>query len=377
MRIFNTAGPVNPEDHYRLPPLERFDLFEIELLIAQKKYFVLHAPRQTGKTTSLLALQDYLNQQGKYHCLYFNVEPAQSAREEVSQGMQAILSQIGSAAKRELSDSYVESIWRTVLAQDGAHTALNHVLASWAENSAKPLVLLIDEIDSLVGDTLIAVLRQLRAGYTNRPDHFPASVILCGVRDVKDYRLRSSSGQPLIIGTGSLFNIKGAVLRMDNFTQNEVESLYAQHSAETGQAFEPQALALVWELTRGQPWLVNALGDEVCFKMKNGQKRRTTRALRRKKPISAEMVSQAKEQLMQCYDHSTHLGHLADKLKEARVQRVISNMVLKPTFDPTITLDDIEYVQDLGLAHRGDRLQITSPIYGELITKELGSVSMI
>lgn len=55
MRIFNTAGPVNSEKHYSLPPLERFDLFDIELLIAQEKYFVLHAPRQTGKTSSLLA----------------------------------------------------------------------------------------------------------------------------------------------------------------------------------------------------------------------------------------------------------------------------------------------------------------------------------
>ena len=61
MRFFNTAGPVNPTDHYCLPPLQRFNLDEIRSLIQQKKYFILHAPRQTGKTSALLALMEYLN----------------------------------------------------------------------------------------------------------------------------------------------------------------------------------------------------------------------------------------------------------------------------------------------------------------------------
>jgi hypothetical protein len=70
MRFFNTAGPVNCSDHYCLPPLERFDLAVIEMLLAQKKYFVLHAPHQTGKTTSMLALVDHLNPGGHYRALY-------------------------------------------------------------------------------------------------------------------------------------------------------------------------------------------------------------------------------------------------------------------------------------------------------------------
>lgn len=45
MRFFNTAGPVRPRDHYCLPPLERLDLDEVLLLIGQKRYFALHAPR--------------------------------------------------------------------------------------------------------------------------------------------------------------------------------------------------------------------------------------------------------------------------------------------------------------------------------------------
>ncbi len=78
MRTFNTAGPIVPEDHYHIPPLERFDLNELPGLVHGKKYFTLHAPRQTGKTSALLALRDLLNGQG-YHCVYATVETARGA----------------------------------------------------------------------------------------------------------------------------------------------------------------------------------------------------------------------------------------------------------------------------------------------------------
>ena len=81
MKIFNTAGPVNPEYHYTIDPLRRISLEDIELLIEQHKYFVLHAPRQTGKTSCLLALMEHINNGDKYRALYINVEPAQAARE--------------------------------------------------------------------------------------------------------------------------------------------------------------------------------------------------------------------------------------------------------------------------------------------------------
>ena len=97
MRFFNTAGPIVPADHYHIPPLERFDLDEILSLVRQKKYFVLYAPRQTGKTSSLLALRDELNGSGRYRCIYVNVEIGQSAREDVTAAMRAILGQLARA----------------------------------------------------------------------------------------------------------------------------------------------------------------------------------------------------------------------------------------------------------------------------------------
>ena len=69
IRFFNTAGPINPADHYCVPPLERLELDELLMLIGQKKYFIHHAPRQTGKTSCLLTLRDYLNALGRYRSL--------------------------------------------------------------------------------------------------------------------------------------------------------------------------------------------------------------------------------------------------------------------------------------------------------------------
>lgn len=133
-----------------------------------------------------------------------------------------------------------------------------------------PVVVLIDEIDALVGDTLISVLRQLRSGYTERPASFPSSIILCGVRDVRDYRIHSDKDKAIITG-GSAFNVKAESLRLGNFTEEETRTLLLEHTKETGQIFEEEALSSVWNLTQGQPWLVNALAYEICFKIEEGR----------------------------------------------------------------------------------------------------------
>ena len=137
----------------------------MRLLIRQRKYFVLHAPRQTGKTSAMLELRDELNAAGEVRCVYVNVEVGQTAREDVAAGMRAILSALASGARHASDDEWLAATWPGILERAGPHDALRETLTRWAESEAKPIVLLIDEIDALVGDTLLAVLRQLRAGY--------------------------------------------------------------------------------------------------------------------------------------------------------------------------------------------------------------------
>ncbi|MFW6143300.1 MAG: AAA-like domain-containing protein [Desulfovermiculus sp.] len=359
MRFFNTAGPVDCHRHYCLPPLERLDLPEVEMLIAQQKYFVLHAPRQTGKTSCLLTLMDYLNKQGRYLAVYCNVEPAQAAREDVAQAMNDILREMARSAQIYLKDNFLDEKKYHFLERGGHGTALSSALSAWAETADKPLIILMDEIDSLIGDTLISVLRQLRAGYTRRPEYFPQSIILCGVRDVRDYRIHSSSSQEIITG-GSAFNIKAESLRLGDFIRPEVESLLMQHTQETGQEITEEAKSCIWHLSQGQPWLVNALAYETCFKMKEGRDRSL--------PIVKEMVDQAKENLIA--RRETHLDQLGDKLQEKRVQRVVTPMLEGRDLD--VRLDDLQYVQDLGLIRdTGQGPQIANPIYAEIIPREL------
>ncbi len=362
MRFFNTEGEVIPEDHYCIPPLERVDLDEIVTLIERKKYFILHAPRQTGKTSVLAALADYLNATGRFRCVYVNVEPAQTARQDVGAGIHTILAALAVEVARTTEEDVVRRIWQDVLDRDGPLLALKSVLSEWAASGSRPVILFVDEIDALIGDTLISVLRQLRAGYRDRPRWFPQSVVLCGVRDVRDYRIFSESEGFHITG-GSAFNIKAKSLRLGDFRGDEVRSLLLQHTDETGQAFEADALDRVWELTRGQPWLVNALAYETCFEDKVGRDR--------SRLVTVGAIDQAKETLI--LNRVTHLHQLSDKLREQRVRRVILPMIAgSPGYD--YSGRDLEYVQDLGLVATAGPVRMANPIYAEVIPRELTTV---
>ena len=360
VRFFNTAGPIVPEDHYHIPALERLELDDVLLLIRQKKYFVLHAPRQTGKTSALLALREALNRKGGYRAAYVNVEIGQSAREDVGAAMRAILSSLALAEERAPGERFLPDIWPEALAASGPHEALQTTLTRWAAAEAKPLVLMIDEIDALVGDTLLSVLRQLRAGYADRPGGFPQSVILCGVRDVRDYRIHSTAEKAVISG-GSAFNIKAKSLRLGDFSPEETDRLLLQHTGETGQEWTVGALEAVRDFTCGQPWLVNALAYQACFENKPGRDR--------SRPINAEAIRDAREQLI--LRRETHLDQLTDKLQEERVRRVIEPLLHGAADAASIRADDLQYVRDLGLVRAEGPAEIANPIYQEVIPRDL------
>ena len=359
MRKFNLEGPVVAARHYCIPPLSRIDLDQILELIEDLRYFVLHAPRQTGKTSILLALQDHLNAEGKYRSLYVNFEGGHAAGEDTAAAMPALLGEIGTRARRVLADNFVDRSKLALLTEFGPHACLAECLTRWAEVDPKPLVLLIDEIDTLVGDTLLSVLRQLRLRYDLRPDGSPQSVILCGVRDVRDYQIYSSREGASVKG-GSAFNIKAHSLRVGDFSKVEVMELLAQHTAERGQAFEALAAERIWTLSCGQPWLVNALAAQACFEDRAGRDRR--------RPILVDDIDRARETLVR--RRVTHLHQLSDKLREERVRRVILPMLAGSSVSSWAVLD-LEYVRDLGLVAPDFPVRMANPIYAEVIPREL------
>ncbi len=361
-RFFNTAGPNRPSKNYTIDPLSRFDLDDVLMLIQQEKYFVLHAPRQTGKTSCMLALRDLLNEQGDYIAVYANVEGGQASRNNVRSVVKSTVDTLAEEVRLIIKDDTAKKV-RDSVQDEGEDSMLSTFLRRLSEALPKPLVLFIDEIDALVGDSLVSILRQIRSGYANRPNAFPNSIILCGVRDVRDYRIVLSN-QDIITG-GSAFNIKAESLRLGNFTKEEIRQLYMQHTQETGQEFDEACFPMIWEATEGQPWLVNALGYEVTVRMKENRDRSVR--------IIPEMIYRAQEQII--YRRDTHIDILIDKLKEPRVKRVIEPILSNSDQpdDGLIPTDDIQYVADMGLikVERGKNRRISNAIYREIIPREL------
>jgi hypothetical protein len=355
-KYFNTAGPCRADWHYMLPPERRAG--EIPRLIETGQYFVLHAPRQTGKTTLLLSLCERLNAEGKYAALYVNVETAQVAGGDVQRGMATILSALGRGAEQQLPPELRPPL---PSAAETPEESLLNVLTRWAEGCPRLTALFIDEIDSLQDETLLSVLRQLRSGYMTRPEHFPHALALVGLRDVRDYKVRVRPESDSL-GTASPFNIKAESLTLSNFTREDVEELYLQHTQETGQRFAEAAIALAYELTQGQPWLVNALARQLVEKV----------APDPAQVIETAHVLQAKEILIQRRD--CHLDSLVDKLREPRVKRIIEPILTGEVLPPEVLNDDLEYVRDLGLIRFDGSAKIANPIYAEVIPRALSWV---
>ncbi|MDY0300822.1 MAG: hypothetical protein RBQ99_04450, partial [Trichlorobacter sp.] len=137
-RFFNTAGPTIPADHYHLNPLHRLDWSEVLHLITAKRYFVLHAPRQTGKTSTLLAIMKELNSSGNYACAYANIEGAQAARGDETQGIPTACSAIARSIEDYLGNTQLNTWWMEEGRQHQAQDQLAQLLRHWSRTSDKP-----------------------------------------------------------------------------------------------------------------------------------------------------------------------------------------------------------------------------------------------
>ncbi len=352
-RFFNTAGACQPDIHYTVNPLPR--LGGIRELIDGRHYFIIHAPRQTGKTTYLYALMHQLNGEGKYTALQVNIQEAASGMNPHDAMYLAARALVLSADAAGLPVAEQPP----TLPPTSHDFTLRHYLSQWAKQNPKPLVLFIDEADSLMDDLFLALLRQLRSGFETRPSGFPQSIALVGLRDVRDYKIRLRPDRESL-GTGSPFNVKTESLFMLGFTEAEVNALLDQHTQETGQRFESEVIQEIYRLSQGQPWLTNALANQIVNKvLKNDYSQ----------PITLAHVIQAKEELIQRRD--THLDSLIDKLREPSVKRVVVAIINgeAPAFDELN--DALAYTRDLGLIAPKPPVRFANPIYQEIVPRVL------
>ena len=355
MRFFNVAGPCDMADHYMIDSASR--LPGVEQLIDTKQYFVVHAARQSGKTTCLLDLTKKLNSEANYHAVYCSLEVLQGIH-EAEKGMPYLIECIKHAL-------YICGIPQHELFAEHANyvnaAGVLHVeLTRFCKRLDKPLVIFFDEADCLGGATLISFLRQLRAGYVNRTlVPFVHSLALAGMRNIRDFKVQVRP-ESQTLGSASPFNIATKAMTLQNFTKEEVALLYRQHTDETGQPFEPDAIDLVFEQTQGQPWLVNAIAREVIGKILASDYSR---------PVTAALIYQAIQTIILRRD--THIDSLLERLKEERVRRVIEPLLLGDDFFERMS-DDYQYVTDLGLIKEvNHKIQISNPIYVEAIVRAL------
>ena len=336
----------------------------------QQNYFVIHAPRQTGKTTAMLALAKQLMATQRYAAVMVSVEVGQPFGADVGQAELAILEAWRRACRVRLPVKLQLPVGPPAAAGGRIQSALQSPTLA----APLPLVVLIDEIDSLRDAALLSILRQLRDGFPDRPEAFPQSIGLIGLRDVRDYKIAAGGSDQL--NTSSPFNIKVQSLTLRDFSREEVVTLYGQHTTETGQVFAEDAIDLAFELTQGQPWLVNALAKEVVEVILPDFTQ----------TISIEHIQVAKENLIRRKD--THLDSLADRLRESNSQfpfwkslptilePMMAGQDLAITGDddlPWVRQDQRDFLVDLGLLRRnqGGELVVANAMYREILSRVL------
>jgi hypothetical protein len=356
-RFFNTTGLCNPERHYMVDPFR--NLYDDVLrLINNGQYFLIHAPRQTGKTTFLHQLAHRLNREGNHVSVVCSLESAGYPSISVESANEVFIRSLYQTAGIFLP---ADRMPPNPYSYPRSAQLFRQYLTDWCCSLDKPLVLLLDEVDSLYDDVLVSTLRQLRDGFQSRPRNFPQSVALVGLRDIREYRMRARADNPSI-GAGSPFNVKAKSFFLPVFTREEVRGLLDQHTSDTGQAFPPEVFEKIYENSAGQPWLTNALANEIVAEMLKDDYSRE---------ITAEMVEMARERLIE--QRQTHLDSLVDKIDEPRVRPIVMSIISgeAPAFDGYN--DAVRYCRDLGIITPGNPVAFANPIYREIITRILNS----
>ncbi len=354
-KYFNIAGPCNEKSHYMVPVLKRIKA--IDRLVRQGHYFVIHAPRQTGKTTLIKALVNHYNSEANYYALYCSLESVQVFTEP-ERGIPEISDNIRLALKYSNLPHNLEFVKTTT---QNYSTQISEGLRDYCSILDKPLIIFFDEIDGLQNGTLVTFLRQLRDSYISRPEiTFVHCIALVGMRNIRDYRSKIRDTQQTL-GSASPFNIISEALTIKNFLFSDIESLYLQHTQATGQVFEKTALEKVFEQTDGQPWLVNAIAREIIQNILEDD---------HAQKITEELVQQAIQNIILRRD--THIDSLFDKLKEPRVRKIIEPIILGKPNEISISSDDTQYCMDLGLIKIFDgEILPANKIYNEVIIRTL------
>ena len=245
MQRFHSYGPVDCEEHFCVSRTDLVDTCVRRLVGNVEKgghYFTIWAPRQNGKTWLMRRSMETIRRQHEDRFAVFQLS-------------------LGGLRGMRVNDDLLEppfdfrELIREILPKSPD-------IASWIDFRRlfskkeqiglwnRPLILLIDEVDTLAPEILDLMVAQFRELYLDRERNWLHGLALVGVRAVLG--VESSRGSP--------FNIQRS-LRVPNFDREEVADLFDQYQAESGQVVEPAVVEKVYEATRGQPGLVCWFGE--------------------------------------------------------------------------------------------------------------------
>jgi hypothetical protein len=321
----------------------------------------------------MMAAVDSLNEGGQYYALYCSLEELRMIT-DVDKAMSKLIGILLGAFKNSTVEALKQAakmpFWTTETNSQGfIASPLRVRLRELSKALDKELIIFFDEVDCLTEEPLLFFLSQLRTGYVERKktSPFPRSIALIGMRNIRDYKINIRPDSESL-GSSSPFNIIAKALTLANFTQDQVRDLYSQHTQETSQVFAEAAVQRAWYWSEGQPWLVNALANQVIENILNFDY---------SPAITADDIDTAADNLLRRRD--THIDYLLSRLHEPRVQKIIKPMlacsdesVLDFDIKNNLEIDDgLRYCLDLGLIKQDPILRPSNPIYARAISRYL------
>ena len=268
MKVFNTTAVCIPSKHYMVDLSERVE--EIKKLVDAGKYFTINRARQYGKTTTLTALKNRLSVEYETVNLDFQGLGDASFRSEETfcRGfIHMILNKLEYGVIRipeknaDEMNSFVSGSSDCCKMED-----MMRLIRRWCSSSEKPLVLMIDEVDSATNNQVfLDFLSQLRDGYISRDtDGMPAfkSVILAGVTDVK--HLKNKIREDADSKENSPWNIAADFSIDMSLSKAGIKGMLDDYEADHHTGMNTEEIAgLIREYTNGYPFLVSRICERI------------------------------------------------------------------------------------------------------------------
>ena len=256
-RYFNITGCCNPQEHYMVNLDSR--LAQIKEMVDKGQYFSINKGRQYGKTTILKALREYLKSEYVVISMDFQfVSTSEFATE--NSFVKAFARLLWNRYHREMPSEIEEQVKQMKLSLDYVEADLFVVLSEWCEMSSKPIVLMIDEVDSASNNQVfLDFLAQLRGYYLERTE-YPTfqSVILAGVHDIRN--LRQKIRPDTEHKHNSPWNIASSFDIDMSFSVSDIAGMLTEYEKDHHVGMDIAKLSqLIYDYTSGYPVLVSMI----------------------------------------------------------------------------------------------------------------------